>query len=40
VREAEIEYFSDCLLNNKQPEPTGQEDLADVRIIQALLDAS
>jgi glucose-fructose oxidoreductase len=36
----EIEYFSDCILNDKQPEPSGQEGLADVRIIQALLDSA
>jgi predicted dehydrogenase len=34
---AELVYFSNCILNNKQPEPSGREGLADVRIIQALL---
>ena len=33
---AEIEYFSDCVLKNKEPEPSGLEGLADVRIIQAI----
>ncbi|GAA6618596.1 Gfo/Idh/MocA family oxidoreductase [Scytonema sp. NUACC26] len=33
---AEFVYFSDCILQNKQPEPSGQEGLIDVRIIQAL----
>ncbi|MBV8880241.1 MAG: Gfo/Idh/MocA family oxidoreductase [Planctomycetaceae bacterium] len=33
---AELEYFSDCVLNGKEPEPSGEEGLADVRIIQAL----
>lgn len=33
---AEILYFSDCILNNKNPEPSGLEGLADVRIIRAL----
>jgi glucose-fructose oxidoreductase len=32
----ELVYFSDCILKNKQPEPSGQEGLADVRIIRAL----
>jgi hypothetical protein len=32
----ELVYFSDCILNNRQPEPSGEEGLADVRIIQAL----
>jgi len=29
-------YFSDCVLKNKDPEPSGWEGLADVRIITAL----
>ena len=29
-------YFSDCVLNDKEPEPSGEEGLADVRIIRAL----
>jgi predicted dehydrogenase len=29
-------YFSDCILNNKEIEPSGLEGLADVRIIRAL----
>ncbi len=33
---AEIAYFSDCILHNRQPEPSGQEGLADVRIVQAI----
>jgi glucose-fructose oxidoreductase len=33
---AEIAYFSDCILNNQDPEPSGAEGMADVRIIQAL----
>jgi glucose-fructose oxidoreductase len=33
----EILYFSDCILNDRQPEPSGREGLADVRIIEALL---
>jgi hypothetical protein len=37
---AELEYFSDCVLNDKEPEPSGQEGLADVRIIQALLKSA
>jgi predicted dehydrogenase len=33
---AELIYFSDCILKNKEPEPSGVEGLADVRIICAL----
>lgn len=36
----EIVYFSDCILHNKQPEPSGLEGLADVRIIQAMLKSA
>jgi predicted dehydrogenase len=36
---AEFIYFSDCILQNKDPEPSGQEGLIDVRIIQALYDS-
>jgi glucose-fructose oxidoreductase len=33
---AEIVYFADCIRRNKQPEPSGQEGLLDVLIIDAL----
>jgi len=32
----ELLYFSDCLLQNRDPEPSGEEGLADVRVIRAL----
>lgn len=32
----ELLYFSDCVMNGKDPEPSGSEGLADVRIIRAL----
>jgi predicted dehydrogenase len=32
----ELLYFSDCVLNNRQPEPSGEEGLMDVRIIESL----
>ncbi|PYT10280.1 MAG: gfo/Idh/MocA family oxidoreductase [Acidobacteria bacterium] len=32
----ELLYFSDCIINGKNPEPSGKEGLADVRIIRAL----
>lgn len=35
----EIEYFSRCILEDKEPEPSGYEGLADIRIIQALLES-
>jgi predicted dehydrogenase len=33
---AELKYFSQCILNDRQPEPSGAEGLADVRIIEAM----
>ena len=33
---AEIEYFSECILAGRQPEPSGREGLADIRVIEAL----
>jgi len=33
---AELLYFSDCILHDREPEPSGYEGLADVRIIRAL----
>lgn len=32
----ELLYFSECIRKNRQPEPSGWEGLADVRIVQAL----
>lgn len=32
----EIFYFSDCIVRGEEPEPSGHEGLADVRVIQAL----
>ncbi len=32
----ELLYFSDCILKNRQPEPSGEEGLQDVRIVEAL----
>ena len=36
---AELVYFSDCILKNQEPEPSGMEGLADVRIIRAILES-
>jgi predicted dehydrogenase len=33
---AEIEYFSNCVLRNRKPEPSGEEGMADVRIVEAI----
>lgn len=33
-------YFSDCILHNRNPEPSGLEGLADVRVIQAILQSA
>ena len=36
---AELVYFSDCILKNKDPEPSGMEGLLDVRVIQAIYES-
>jgi Oxidoreductase family, C-terminal alpha/beta domain len=36
----ELVYFSNCILQNKEPEPGGREGLIDVRIINALLESA
>ncbi|GAC1672872.1 MAG: Gfo/Idh/MocA family oxidoreductase [Steroidobacteraceae bacterium] len=33
---AELLYFSDCILHDRNPEPSGEEGLADVRIIEGM----
>ena len=37
---AELLYFSDCIRKNRKPEPSGEEGLRDVRIIQALYQSA
>jgi len=37
---AELVYFSDCILNNRAPEPSGAEGLADVRVINAIYESA
>jgi glucose-fructose oxidoreductase len=37
---AEIIYFSDCVLRNREPEPSGWEGLADVRIVRAIYESA
>jgi len=36
----ELLYFSDCIIRDRSPEPTGEEGLRDVRIVQALYESS
>lgn len=36
---AELAYFSDCILKNKEPEPSGREGLADIRVIEAIYES-
>lgn len=36
----ELIYFSDCVLNDKTPEPSGREGLADVRVIEAIHESA
>ena len=37
---AEVSYFSDCVLSDREPEPSGLEGLADVRIVQAIYESA
>jgi predicted dehydrogenase len=37
---AELIYFSDCILKDKQPEPSGLEGLADVRVVRAIYQSA
>jgi predicted dehydrogenase len=36
----ELLYFSDCIRRNRTPEPSGEEGLQDVRIVQALYESA
>jgi len=36
----ELVYFSDCVLLDREPEPSGEEGLADVRVMNALLESA
>lgn len=36
---AEIDYFSDCVRKDKEPEPSGIEGMTDVRIVEALYES-
>jgi glucose-fructose oxidoreductase len=37
---AELVYFSECVLKDRKPEPSGEEGLADVRIIRAIYESA
>ena len=37
---AEVRYFSDCIMRNREPEPSGVEGMADVRIIEAIMESA
>jgi predicted dehydrogenase len=37
---AELVYFSDCILKDKQPEPSGREGLADIRIVRGIYESA
>jgi predicted dehydrogenase len=36
----ELVYFSECILNDRNPEPGGEEGMQDVRIVQALYESA
>src|ERR1700761_1105880 len=35
----ELKYFSECILNDEQPEPNGEEGFADVRVLEGIQNA-
>jgi len=35
----ELKYFSDCILNDENPEPSGEEGHADVRVLEGIMTA-
>jgi glucose-fructose oxidoreductase len=37
---AELVYFSDCVLKGREPEPSGLEGMADVRIVEAIYESA
>jgi hypothetical protein len=37
---AQLEYFSDCILKDRNPEPFGVEGLADIRVVRAILESA
>jgi len=37
---AELRYFSDCVLEDREPEPSGEDGMQDVRIVQALYESA
>jgi predicted dehydrogenase len=37
---SELVYFSNCILNDKEPKPGGMEGLADMRVIEAILESA
>jgi glucose-fructose oxidoreductase len=37
---AQLVYFSDCVLKDKEPEPSGAEGLADVRVVEAIYESA
>jgi predicted dehydrogenase len=36
----ELKYFSDCILNDREPEPSGEEGFCDVRVVEAILESA
>ena len=36
----ELIYFSDCIIQDRTPEPSGKEGLADVRVINAIYESA
>jgi glucose-fructose oxidoreductase len=36
----ELIYFSNCILRNKEPEPSGEEGLIDVHIVRAIYESA
>ena len=36
----ELRYFSECILNDREPEPSGEEGFCDMRVVEAILESA
>ena len=36
----ELEYFSECILQNREPEPNAEEAIDDLRVVEAILESA
>ena len=36
----EIKYFSECILENREPEPSAEEGWCDIRVVEAIIESA